>query len=126
MIYLISLMIYGMGNDNSRIRYYFFAIAILVAYVAVLSRYGFYFFRKDMQCKELNLIWVTGLVLWIVSVQRACEIGKVVPFRTYVQIALVVFPALYAFSLINLFSVSSLINFMKFTLICLIIVYFLD
>ncbi len=126
MVYLISLMIYGMGNDNSRVRYYFLAAAIVIAYIAMLSKYGLYFFRKDLHGKELNLVLIIGVIFWIISVQRASEIGKVIPFRTYVQIALILFPALYAFSLINLFSIHSLINIMKASLICLVIIYFLE
>lgn len=72
------------------------------------------------------LVIPLGVLFLLLSMQRASEAHHEILFRTYVQISLVVLPALYALFLINLLKMSSLIKLMQLTLICTVIVYFME
>ncbi|MBO5469680.1 MAG: hypothetical protein J6A03_08100 [Lachnospiraceae bacterium] len=123
-VYLFSLMKYGMGNDNSRIRYYVFAIVVVLAYIPVFKKN--ILLKKNGIGKNLFFILIVAFVFFAVSVLKASEQGMFVPFRTYVQIALLFMPALYAFSIINILSLKDIIKLMEITLFLTIIVYFCD
>ena len=84
--------------------------------------------RKNKLCYGKNMLLVIplGVLFLLLSMQRASEAHHEILFRTYVQISLVVLPALYALFLINLLKVSSLIKLMQLTLICTVIVYFME
>lgn len=124
--YLITLLVFGMGEAESRYRYFLLAIAIVISFIHVVSKYGILFFKKKLYGKELFYILITGIVFWVMSRMQAEQVGRELNFRTYVQIALVVMPAMYVFCLTNLFSIKTIINVMKFTLIGLIIIYFCE
>lgn len=119
--YLIALLVWGMGSSLSQIRYYILMAATVVAGVDLIL-------RKNKLCYGKNMLLVIplGVLFLLLSMQRASEAHHEILFRTYVQISLVVLPALYALFLINLLKVSSLIKLMQLTLICTVIVYFME
>ena len=119
--YLIALLVWGMGSSLSQIRYYILMVATVVAGFDLIL-------RKNKMCYGKNMLLVIplGVLFLLLSMQRASEAHHEILFRTYVQISLVVLPALYALFLINLLKVSSLIKLMKLTLICTAIVYFME
>lgn len=120
-LYLFVLLVYGMGSPLSQIRYYILMIATLTAGITlILYKNGL---RYD---KNMLLVIPLGILFLILSKQRASEVNHEILFRTYVQISLVVLPALYALFLVNLLKISTLIKLMQFTLICTIIIYFLE
>lgn len=119
--YLVTVLVWGMGSSLSQIRYYLLMIATLVAgFNLLLSR------NKLNFGKGLLLVVPLGILFLFLSIQRANEVHHEILFRTYVQISLIVLPALYVLFLINLLKLSSLIKMMQFTLICLVIIYFME
>lgn len=119
--YLVALLVWGMGSSLSQIRYYILVIAIMVAGFDLILRKNKLFYGKN-----ILLVIPLGVLFLLLSMQRACEVHHEILFRTYVQISLVVLPALYALFLINLLKMSSLIKLMQITLICTIIIYFME
>lgn len=119
--YLIALLVWGMGSSLSQIRYYILMAATVVAGVDLILRKN-----KLRYGKNMLLVIPLGVLFLLLSMQRASEAPHEILFRTYVQISLVVLPALYALFLINLLKVSSLIKLMQLTLICTVIVYFME
>lgn len=119
--YLVVLLIWGMGSSPSQIRYYILMVAIAVAGLNLIL-------SKNRIAYGKNILWVIplGILLLILSMWRASEAHHEILFRTYVQISLIVLPALYALFLINLLKMSSLMKLMQITLICTIIVYFME
>lgn len=119
--YLIALLVWGMGSPLSQIRYYILMTATVVAGVGLILRKNKLHYGKNML-----LVIPLGVLFLLFSMQRASESHHEILFRTYVQISLVVLPALYALFLINLLKVSSLIKLMQLTLICTVILYFME
>ena len=118
--YLMVLLIWGMGSSFSQIRYYILMFATVVAGLSLIRR------RKTIiYGKNLLLVIPLGLLFLAISLQRANEAQHVLLFRTYVQISLIVLPALYAMFLLNLLKIESLMKLMEITLICTVIAYFI-
>lgn len=114
--YLMVLLIWGMGSSFSQIRYYILMFATVVAGLSLIRR------RKTIiYGKNLLLVIPLGLLFLAISLQRANEAQHVLLFRTYVQISLIVLPALYAMFLLNLLKIESLMKLMEITLICTVI-----
>ena len=119
--YLMVLLIWGMGSSFSQIRYYILMFATVVAGLSLIRR------RKTIiYGKNLLLVIPLGLLFLAISLQRANEAQHVLLFRTYVQISLIVLPALYAMFLLNLLKIESLMKLMEITLICTVIAYFIE
>ena len=119
--YLVVLLIWGMGASFSQLRYYVLALAVVVAGAGLMLRKKAYIYGKN-----LLLVIPLGLLFFAISLLRANEAHHAIFFRTYVQISLIVLPALYAMLLMNLLKMSSLVRLMQFTLICTIIIYFME
>lgn len=119
--YLVALLVWGMGSTLSQIRYYILMIATLVAGFNLVLRN-----KKKLYGKNMLLVIPLGVLFLIFSMQIASKVHHEILFRTYVQISLIVLPALYALFLINLLKMSSLIKIMQLTLICTIIIYFME
>lgn len=119
--YLVALLVWGMGSSISQIRYYILIVATVVTGFDLILRKN-----KLQYGKNMLLVIPLGVLFLLLSMQRASEVHHEILFRTYVQISLVVLPALYALFLINLLKMSSLIKLMKFTLFCTIIIYFME
>ena len=117
--YLIVLLIWGMGSSFSQIRYYILIFATVVAGVSLILEK-----KSKIYGKNLLLVVPLGLLFLAISLQRAREAQHALLFRTYVQISLIVLPALYAMFLLNLLKMESLIKLMEMTLICTVLVYF--
>lgn len=119
--YLVALLVWGMGSSLSQIRYYILMIATVVAGADLILHKN-----KLLYGKNMLLVVPLGVLFLLLSMQRASEVHHEILFRTYVQISLVVLPALYALFLINLLKVSSLIKIMQLTLICTVVTYFME
>lgn len=119
--YLIALLVWGMGPSLSQIRYYILMAATVVAGADLILRKN-----KLRYGKNMLLVIPLGVLLLLLSMQRASEAHHEILFRTYVQISLIVLPALYAMFLLNLLKIESLIKLMEFTLICTVIAYFME
>lgn len=119
--YLIVLLIWGMGTSFSQIRYYVLFIVTLISGLILLLRR-----KKKLYGKMLLSVIPLGILFYVISVLKANEFNHEIFFRTYVQIALIILPALYALFLLNLLEMKTLIKLMKISLICVIIVYFFE
>ena len=117
--YLTVLLIWGMGSPFSQIRYYILMFATVVAGVSLILEK-----KAKIYGKNLLLVVPLGLLFLAISLQRASKAQHALLFRTYVQISLIVLPALYAMFLLNLLKMESLIKLMEMTLICTVLVYF--
>lgn len=130
--YLVVLLIWGMGSSFSQIRYYVLMLATVVACVSLILRKNNNILnlilhkKNSIYGKNLLLVIPLGILFFEVSLLRAKEAHHAILFRTYVQISLIVLPALYAMLLMNLLEMSSLIKLMQFTLICTVIVYLME
>lgn len=119
--YLIVLLIWGMGTSISQIRYYvLFAATLIIGISMIVHR------KKRPYGKTLMLVIPLGILFYVISLSRAMAVHHEILFRTYVQISLIVLPALYAMFLLNLLEMSSLIKLMQFTLVCTVIIYFIE
>lgn len=123
-IYLFSLEMFGMGDTNSRIRYYFLAISIIIGIVTLYYRNKRVIFNKKMYGRELLLSVFVSLTFLLFSIFQAKQVGIKLNIRTYIQISLILFPALYVFCIINSLSLKTIIKIMQVTLILFIIAYF--
>lgn len=119
--YLVALLVWGMGSSLSQIRYYILMVATVVAGFDLILRKNKLHYGKNML-----LVVPLGVLFLLLSMQRASEVHHELLFRTYVQISLVVLPALYALFLINLLKMSSLIKLMQITLFCTVLIYFME
>ena len=63
------------------------------------------------------LIIFVALIFFVISIERAVKSGYMLNFRTIVQISLVLFPALYAYVLVNLLSINTIVKIFKITFI---------
>lgn len=120
--YLISLTIFGMGTTQANIRYYILFIAVISNGIIMLFKKN----RYKISTKNIVGFIILSIYLLIESYIKAKNVGMTLAMRTLIQISLTLLPALYAYELTNTFSMKSIINMMKFTLVALIIVYFLD
>lgn len=126
--YLISLEKFGMGETNSRIRYYMLVLSIGIGVTTLFIRYKKSFLqeKKKLYGKELLLIFFTSIVFLLVSISKAKQAEIDLNIRTYVQISLILLPALYAFCIVNIFSIKTIIHIMEFTLFVVIGAYFCE
>ena len=120
--YLTVLIIYGMGTSVANIRYYLLFGAVLVAGLTMLITKG----KEKIYGKTVLSIVFLSVFLLIMSYVKAKSVGMPLVMRTYIQISLILLPALYSFELINLFSIKSINKLMKFTLFFLILMYLLE
>lgn len=124
--YLTTLEVYGMGNENSRIRYYILILAMAIAIITLLYKYGFKLWNKRLRSINLLLTIFTAIVFLILSINKAMEAKYNLNFRTVTQISLFLLPAIYIFALVNIFETKTIINLMKITCIILVVVYFCE
>lgn len=123
-IYLFSLEVFGMGDTNSRIRYYFLVISIIIGILILYYRKNNVLLNKNTYGRELLLSIFTSLIFLFFSILRARQAGMELNIRTYIQISLILFPALYVFCIVNSLSLQAIIKMMQVTLILLVIAYF--
>lgn len=76
--------------------------------------------------KSLFYILGVSIIFLIISIIKAASVKYPLDFRTFVQIALILMPAMYVFCLVNIFSVKEIIRLMEFTLTALILIYFCE
>ena len=126
-IYLVTLQLFGMGDSYARIRYYILAVAVIIIFIELILRYRSGFFKnKKIYSKELLFTIFTSVIFALVSINKAKLVGYPLDMRTLVQISLMLLPSLYVFGFNNIFSTKTIIKFMKFTLIAVIIAYFCE
>lgn len=125
-VYLVTYTLYGMGNSDSRIRYYVLAFVVVMSFVSLIFKNGLNIFSKKYYSREL--LWTIGLgiLFYLVSVDKAKITEVPLNIRVYVQIALVLLPALYCYCLVNLLSIKEIIRLMKITTFFLIVIYFFE
>lgn len=121
-IYFYTLTNFGMGSEESQIRYY------MLFFLCVWGALMMFFNRKKIKwySKSLLLIFLVGLVFLFMSYLTIKKLYISLDFRTYVQVFLVMAPAFLAFCMVNLYDTTSLVNLMKLTLIFTIIAYFTE
>ncbi len=124
-VYLYTLIQYGMGHNISRIRYYFLVVNIVVSFISLLYRKVK---AKDKQfiAKEMIGIPIVCILFYIFSIIRAIQANHALDPRCYVQICLILLPAIYAFILINIFSKDEIKSLFELTVIICIIMYFCE
>lgn len=120
--YLLTLTIYGMGTTQANIRYYILFIAVILNGIIMILKKN----RYKISYKNIIGFIILSIYLLIESYFKAKNAGMSLVMRTFIQISLTLLPSLYAFEIVNTFSMKSVIKIMKFTLIILIIIYFLE
>lgn len=124
-VYFYVLVRYGMGTTQGNIRYILLLIAIVFAFLSIFFKY-----KKDqinkLYGKKLLFIIPLCFVIVVYSFFKAKNIGYNFSYRTLVQTSLILFPSLYVFCFINLFSTKSIVNMMKVTTVILILAYFFE
>lgn len=122
-IYLLSILVWGMGNTKANIRYYMLAVLIIVTFVPVCFKYV----RKEkIYGKSLLFLIPLSIIIVIVSYFKAKSVGYSLNIRTFVQTSLILLPGIYAFCFINIFDIKTIIRFMKFILIATVITYYFE
>lgn len=124
-IYVLSLTFYSMGEEGSKIRYYILLVACIMGFLMMIKTKKIKY-PKKLSGKKLLYSLGIGIIFLILSIYKAKEVNMQLNMRTYVQIALVVLPAIYAFFILNLFETEHLINLLKITTFILIIGYFME
>ena len=123
LIYVVTVSLYVFGNSISNFRYYFlFLLCIIGFFVIILAK------RKSYKLinKSFLVSIIVAFFFLLFSYTSSLSVGIAVPFRTYVQISLFLFPTLYAFYISNFLSLDNIIKMMKITTIFLIVAYFFD
>lgn len=124
-MYCLSVATFYSENHADNLRYYALAAVTVYGFVRMACQ-GKLFRKKKRINMGLALVLAMGFYLWIASVWKARSVGYSVAFRTYVQIALMILPMIYAYSLVNLLSVKTITKLMEFTLLCAVIFYFYE
>ncbi len=123
-IYLFTLEAYGMGSDNAKYRYFVLVFAIIISGISIIKRKGLKIFQKENYGKELLYTIIIGVTFLLISIIKANSVDYELNIRTFVQISLIIFPALYVFEIVNIFSIREIIDLMKLVLFFLLIAYF--
>ncbi len=124
-MYCLSVATFYSENYVDNLRYYVLAAVTVYGFVCMACQ-GMLFRKKNRINMSLALVLTMGFYLWIASVWKARSVGYPVAFRTYIQIALMILPMIYAYSLVNLLSVKTITRLMEFTLLCTVIFYFYE
>ncbi len=119
----ICFSVLGIENGISNVRYFLFAIVIFIGMIKVFIKNNKGGLRGFGEAKDLLSIILIAIVFFIISIQRALKSGCMLNFRTIVQISLVLFPALYAYVLVNLLSTKTIIELFKITFIISVLFY---
>lgn len=122
-IYLLSLLIWGMGNSKANIRYFILVILIIFAFFPIYFKH---LKKKKIYGKNLLLLIPLSILIIVVSYFKAKSVGYSLNIRTFVQTSLILLPGIYAFCFINIFDIKTIIKFMKFTLIATIVIYYFE
>lgn len=122
LLYYYVLSKYGMGTSISNIRYYYLFAMMAFVFAIVLLRKNY----KEWYAKELLLTIALGGIFLYMSYNIAKDADMNFSLRTYVQTFLIVGPAIYAFSIINIFDIKSIVRLMKISLVLTICGYFME
>lgn len=124
MISTVCLSVIGIENSIANIRYYLLALIIFVGITKVLIKNSKEMFdSKERVADELLYIIGIALIFFVISVYKAMKSGYMLSFRTIVQISLVLFPALYAYVLINLLSERTIVYLFEITFVVSVCFY---
>lgn len=127
-LYIITysaMVVYqGMGNSISNWRYYILAIATIVSFISMMIVNGVKFYKKKIFGKELLFTIITAIIFLLISIFKAINAKVFLHYRTFVQISLFLLPSLYAFFIINIFSIKTIFRLFEITTIIIIILYF--
>ncbi len=127
--YLYVVRNYGMGSQNSQIRYYLLLAMIILGIISLFvynwKKFNFTNFEWIREKKILEIFFVAILFL-IISVYKARAVHMKLNNRTIIQIFLFLLPTIYAFIAINIFSKKEIVRILRFTSIALIVVYFTE
>lgn len=126
LIYSLLVVFFGLGNSVANWRYYILAGVVLLSFISIFIKYGKKVYKKKLFCKELLFTIFTAIVFLIFSLICSKNTGIPLHYRTLVQISLFLLPSLYAFNFINIFSMKTIFNIMKFTTLVIIVMYFLQ
>lgn len=118
-IYYISSSIWGMSNN---FRYMGMLAAIVQGVISILYKYR----NKGLKyVKGKNLIWILFLYFYLIvtSIIRVRSNGGILSARVWVQTGYILIPALYAFCLINLLSLDTILTLVKYTFVLGAVLY---
>ena len=124
-IYLYVVRKYGMGSEDSKIRYYALVFIIVFGFISFLL----ISLKKDgikLKEKKFLLSLFVSFLFLVFSYSKVRSVGATFDSRTIIQIFLFLLPTIYAFVAINLFSKEEIVKMFKFTTIALILTYFME
>lgn len=128
LMYLTALIVFGWNNEHSldNLRYVMLVIAIAHGYFLLFLRRKL-IFKKDNFGNAILLIYVVAILFFILSVIQAKKVNHALGTRTYIQIALLLIPAMYAYCLLNLLDTRTITKLFEITLLINIFFYiFID
>lgn len=125
-IYLFVVKKYGMGAEESQIRYYMLVVIIAFGILSLLITNFKNIKKIKFKEKKFLLSIFVAILFLIISIYKAKIVDMKFNNRTVVQICLFLLPTIYAFIAINIFSKKEIIYIFKFTTIALIIAYFTE
>ncbi|MBE5942076.1 MAG: hypothetical protein E7264_06015 [Lachnospiraceae bacterium] len=117
-LYIISVVCYFVcvdiftlqSGDLDNLRYIVFAIAIAHGFLLLFLRGALSNFKYRNFGNEMIYVFVVVMVFYFLSVRQANEVGYSIGTRTYIQLALILIPVMYAYVLINLLSIKTIIG----------------
>lgn len=123
LLYLICVVVVGItAGAYDNLRYIAFAIAIIHGYLLLFLRGKLINAKKNFG-NAIRYIYVVAAALYILSVVQAYKVNHLLGMRTYIQIALVLIPAMYAYVLVNLLNIRTITVLIEITLIINVIFY---
>ena len=127
LVYLICIDIVGINTGSfDNLRYLVFAIAIVHGYLLLYLR-GKLINARNNFGNTIQYIYIVAAFLYILSVIQARSVNRPLGIRTYIQIALILIPAMYSYVLVNLLDIRTITILIEITLVVNIIFYiFID
>lgn len=127
-IYMICVSVWGLssGNKNDDLRYYAFAFAVLVAYWTMFRQGKLIRERKTLYGREIQYVYLVVIIFYILSLIQARNMEHTLDRRTYIQLALLLIPAMYSFCMVNLLSFQTIVKLFEITLYMTIVFYFYE
>lgn len=123
-VYMVAMTIIGIGNAGDNIRYVVFAVAIGYGFVELFVQRKILTVKfKNDYGKEIQGIYFIAALFYLLSAWQAHKVGRALGSRTYVQIALLLIPAMYSYCLINLLSPKTIQRLFQITLCCTVVFY---
>lgn len=124
-IFMGVLVFIGVGGSGDDIRYIGLIITVMYGTLTLVIRKKRVISNVGIG-NEIKGIYFVAALFFVLSVIQAKKVGHSVATRTYVQIFLILMPAIMSFLLLNLLSKESIHIIFRITLVFSVIFYFIE